>query len=342
MNNSWYGLYKISQIWSYKGAGAFEDNLMAIYEFEYKYAMVNSKLNAHPQRKQNILNNLKAAFADSAKNVVGVLLKTFNNWLDNHALLDPDKWATQRTNEAKRLEDDGESNVLEGMLWEYERSINPNPKNHQIAPVEKRFDDFIQLAFANIENTPSFKSFLENIILPEQRAYLMNNLESDGLKEFNASSWKKFRSKQQAEKYIENLTLENVDLDELFFLFMPDFETFKNTLYNSISKYDVLQEMYKVLVFPAWRDHWVSQGIETTRKNVEKVYISLNSIDYSNMGNTSATINSALNTVHQSGSMLDYVEEETGEDDLKSVLDRLTNGFHNSDWDEELKEELSI
>jgi len=77
---NWYNLYKLSQIWVDKGRGDFEDNLKAIYGFEYKYAMVNSKLKATPQRKQNILNNLQNAFNEPAQNVVGVLLKTLGNW----------------------------------------------------------------------------------------------------------------------------------------------------------------------------------------------------------------------------------------------------------------------
>jgi len=87
---NWYALYKLAQIWQNRGGGSFEDNLIDLYGFEYKYAMVNAKLNATPQRKQNILNNLEDAFTQAAIEVVKVLLKTFGDWLANHALLDPD------------------------------------------------------------------------------------------------------------------------------------------------------------------------------------------------------------------------------------------------------------
>jgi len=341
---NWYSLYKLSQIWVDQRTDSFENNLQAIYGFEYKYAMVNSKLNTTPQRKQNILNHLQEAFNEPTQNVIGVLLKTFGNWLESHALLDPDKWAAQRAKMGEELDMkmDADGGVMEDMLYEYGKYTYPDSRDVYKIPKEKQFSDFIKNVFKNIESMPMFKEFLVDILLPEQRNYLMEMLESEGLKEFNSSSWKKFKTKEEAENYIENLTLNSVDIDDLFYTFMPDKESFNNVLSNIGYKEKILQELYKVLIFPLWRDHWVAQGIDVTRNNVQKIYDSLNSIDYGNMGNTSATINIALNAVHQNGSMIDYIEEEVGEDGLRVVLDNLTNGLSKSIWDEELKKELNI
>jgi hypothetical protein len=52
-----------------------------------------------------------------------------------------------------------------------------------------------------------------------------------------------------------------------------------------------------------------------------------------------ATISIALNAVHQSGSMLDYVGARTGEsiDDIKKILDNMTSGTNIPKWNEDLK-----
>ena len=325
---NWYSLCKLSQIWVDRGRGDFEDNLKAIYGFEYKYAMVNAKLNATPQRKQNILNNLQQAFMEPAQNVVGVLIKTFGNWLKSHAILDPDLWARQRT---ISLEEEP-AGLIDNILHEYSRYARTATKSFDHTNIETQFSEFIKNAFKNINSLPVFKKFLEGILLPEQRSYLLERLESEGLKEFNAFSWKKFRTKQQAEKYIENLTLGSVDMDDLFFTFMPDEKSFAKTISTSGLENEILFEMYKVMVFPLWRDHWVRRGIKTTRETVQGIYDSLNSIDYSNLGNTSATINIAINAAHQNGSMVDYIEEEVGESGIAHVMELLTKGTYKAQW----------
>ena len=341
---NWYSLYKIAQIWQHKGSGSFEDNLISLYEFEYKYATVNAKLNATTQRKENILNNLKVAFTESAQEVVEVLLKTFNNWLEGHALLDPDLWAKQRASTLDPAIEEGSwEHKFDLVLSEYARYAYSNlPGGYYKMPMSTQFSNFIKAAFKNIDNLPVLKSFMENTLLPEHRNYLLETLESEGLKEFNASQWKKFRSKQQAENYIEKITMDAVDIDDLFYTFMPDKESFDNVLANSGMENEVLQELFKVLVFPLWKAHWIALGIDETRNNVQEIYDSLNSINYSNLGNTSAIINIALNAAHQNGSMIEYIEEITGEDGLKSVLDGLTRGDYAHDWNEELKKELNI
>jgi len=229
------------------------------------------------------------------------------------------------------------------VLSEYARYAYANlPGGYYNMPMGTRFSNFIKAAFNNIDKLPVFKSFMENTLLPEHKNYLLETLESEGLKEFNASQWKKFRNKQQAEDYIENLSLDSVDIDDLFYTFMPDKESFDNVLANSGNENEVLRELYKVLVFPLWKEHWIKRGIDYTRDNVQEVYDSIKSINYEDLGNTSATINIALNTAHQNGSMIDYIEELTGEDGLKSVLDELTAGTYKAGWDEELKKELNI
>ena len=341
---NWYSLYKIAQIWQNKGSGSFEDNLIALYEFEYKYAMVNAKLNATTQRKENILNNLKEAFSQSAQEVVKILRKTFENWLASHALLDPDLWASQRASTLDRAIEDGAwEHKSDLVLSEYARyAYGKLPGGYYNMPMGTQFSNFIKVTFNNIDNLPIFKNFMEKTLLPDHRNYLLETLESDGLKEFNASHWKKFRTKQQAENYVEKLTIDAVDMDYFFYTFMPDQESFDKVLGNSGMENQVLQELYKVLVFPLWKEHWLKVGIDYTRDNVQEVYDSLKNINYSDMGNTSSTINIALNTAHQNGSMLEYIEELTGEDGLKSVLDGLTKGEYTHDWDEELKKELNI
>ena len=337
---NWYKIYKLSQIWVYKGDGEFYDNLKAIYEFEYKYSVIKENLNVDTPRKQNILNNLEEAFVAPAKKVVEVLKKTYEKWLENHALLNPEKWAEQRIESIKEFEDD--SHFIDTIISEYKRYAYPDVKNSYLTPVENFFSEIINMSIKYINNRmPAFKQFLEYVLLPIQKDYFSEILHIEGLKEFNAHQGTKFKTKQQAINYIEKLKLDRLDIDELISLVMPDKKTFESFMANYHDANSVAKEMYSEIVFPLWSDYWLQRGIDKTRDSIQEIYDSLNSIDYNDKKNTSATISIALNTSHQTGEMLEYIEQDIG-GDLSQLLDDLTKGTYQPEWDQELKKELNI
>jgi hypothetical protein len=128
--------------------------------------------------------------------------------------------------------------------------------------------------------------------------------------------------------------------------YIDSLETFVNFLENFGISQSVLIELYEKLYFPQWYGYWKKQGIDQTRKTIEKVYKNLKTSNTSNLGNLIANISIALNTLHQSGKMLEYVMSDVNEyevsingglsDDIDGFLERLTNGHFNHDWNKDL------
>lgn len=83
-----------------------------------------------------------------------------------------------------------------------------------------------------------------------------------------------------------------------------------NTLVD-ISGYDVILEFYEYFVFPVWFGFWKPKGIVHTRKRIEKAHKELVKIEREGFKNASsfAKLNEIINVTHQTGMMIDYVEE---------------------------------
>ena len=146
---------------------------------------------------------------------------------------------------------------------------------------------------------------------------------------------KNFINNEEAEKFIDNLSVDDIDIMSLSYF--ESIDQFVDMVSNIGLEDDILVELYKNFVFPKWVEHWKSLGIETTRKNVEDVYALLQSMDENNMSESIKTINIALNTTHQNGDMLEYLEERTGESNLRGLLDTLSEGTYVEDWNKELR-----
>lgn len=58
------------------------------------------------------------------------------------------------------------------------------------------------------------------------------------------------------------------------------------------------------------------------------------------VGNGVAVISMALNAVHQTGSMLDHIGDDTGESssEIKHVLDEMSAGTYLEEWNAQLRE----
>lgn len=104
MTYNLYKFLKMAQIWLYtpdedteinpdSGDRTFGSWITQLYVMEYKYSMVNSKFQGMPQRKENILNNLKEQIVEASGQVVGQLKRTIGDWLSKHALLSPKTWS---------------------------------------------------------------------------------------------------------------------------------------------------------------------------------------------------------------------------------------------------------
>ena len=198
-------------------------------------------------------------------------------------------------------------------------------------------DQFFPIIDKNLANLPYTASILEPLFKRSMNDEYINDPE-DTMERWNVST------PEEADAYMQKMTLANQGLEN--FIFDTD------TLVQLMGEYGDLRtffiELYEKIVFPVWFAHWKAKGIVQTRKNVQNAYNNLKKASTKDLGNLVAWIGQALNTAHQSGSMLDYVPEDenfsvdindesdnySGED----LLQALTDGNFNNQWDKELRE----
>jgi len=346
---NWYGLIKLAQIWKseYNTDDSFVDQLEALYELEYKYFMLKSKpFRGMPQRKENILNQLRQRLNQLALEIREPILITFQSWLSSHALLEPGTWADSRVSNALYNNYDGSiSSVMNDILHEYN-----NYSGILETPIEITFSDFMQEITRNSDKFPFFKEFL-SVLTPDYQANLEYNLESEGYEEFGETYGMDFASDEDGKAYIQNLTIDDIGIDTIIDgLELNNFNTFTSQLGSWRDFADsVLSEFYENFVFPLWYTYWGSRGIDETRQNIEFIYNNLLKADVNDIENFIVYINAALNGVHQTGSMLQYLQEYIdqnpdeyntwGEEvDLKDTFDRLSLEPDIQKWNKELKE----
>ena len=83
-------------------------------------------------------------------------------------------------------------------------------------------------------------------------------------------------------------------------------------------------------------------GIDTTRELAEEAYeglVSANTFEEFHLA-----LEVAIQTCHQNGSMLEYLEQYGGEEygsdpsEIEDIMNELTEGKSNANWDKQLKE----
>jgi len=148
-----YGWYKYAQIWNVPTEGGIEEKVAALYELEYKYSMLRDRnFNGVPERRDNILQGLEGNLFSVLDDVKDILLRTFDKWLKNHALLDAETWAEQRAGETS-IEDMGAENAYNSMIYEYVKyAINSGQYVSSITSQDynKYFREILNKALRNI------------------------------------------------------------------------------------------------------------------------------------------------------------------------------------------------
>jgi len=311
---NWYGLLKIAQIWQTETDTdfSFVDQITALYKLEYKYSMLKNKpFRGMPQRRDNILNQLRQRLSSLALEIREPIIATLQSWLSSHALLDPNLWAVSRVNTSLYgdVYDEGDSTIptlVNDIIHEYRRY-----SNSVMTPSEVIFKEFMQKISNNIGNFPQFKSFLEVIFFEGYQQNLYYDLESLGYEEFGQMFNKTFNTPEEGESFIEKLTVDDIGASGVMeFSGIDNLETFIRTIsYEGDLVDGVLAELYEKFVFPLWYAHWGARGIDDTRAGVEEVYNNLLKANVDDLENFIVYINAALASVHQNGSMLEYLQE---------------------------------
>lgn len=325
----------------------FTYHLIRTYELEYKLSQLNTKsFNGHPKRKENIINNVKRDLIESLEFVKDVMLKVLKSWLSSHALLNPEEWAKQRlfsnSDSYDYLQYDFEkvkSDMFNSFIVEY---LNEYAKVHNItltqihttnlksAIINKDIQNYIE---RNMDKFPEFSKFINqsysSILQTMERDDYINDAE-EYMERHN------FKTDKQALDYIDNLSVDNIDLFEFNDLSTMIMEYVTEDYFEAI-----MIELYEKFVFPLWFVYWQSQGIEKTRHNIEKIYNNLLKCDSTDIGNFSVWVNVAINAAHQTGDILEYLEYsglDSEDTDFKKLLTDLSES--NTDkWDEELKQD---
>ena len=323
-------------IWEHKAMEEpFSNALSAMYELEYKRSMMDSHgFRGAPQRQDNMLKQLEARLVENTSYVRKTLLAVLKNWLSNHALLSPQTWANARVrnDEDTEMEEGGK---FGNMIWEYLRYEKPDSsRSHKDRNI--KFHQLVNNAYNN-PNFPEFNNTIGEFFLPDYKNMLYDELSSDGLEEFNNMYRHEnpFQTEEQAEEYIDNITTENLDLESL--LYFEDFDSFEKYMEMAGNADSILKEFYQNFVFPIWADKWKAEGIEETRRLVEEAYKNLKKASPKDIGNLIVATQTALTVSHQTGDMIEYVDQFTGESDLNALMNSLSDGKNVEEWNQELR-----
>jgi hypothetical protein len=348
---NWYKKI-LSQLWEIPTKGDYFDEMIRkLYELQYKrQAIKTSDFSGVPKRKENILIRIDNELNKSIEDLKYILVQVFKTWLENHALNDPDLWAEKHISYEEEYgsnDSDYNTSKFENFLFEYARwnGINIKSSYNQRTNLSEVFRYVIDEICDDIENYKSLDNLFSNIyeVVKEEKLSELSNI---GYEEFGDIYGKEFSSIEEAEKYIDE-DVDNSDKDELFRnwcdgLDSESFISYLSSNYVNIAQF--LKESYKYLVFPSWYGHWKPQGIDQTRSNIERIYNML--IQSNDLNNSLVAIDFAINAVHQTGSMLDYVETYGDTmllrdiDSIKELLSELSgyNTKNVKQWNKELRE----
>lgn len=297
-----------------------------LYELEYKYSMMKMQpFKGVERRRENMLVLLKARAESVIEVISKSFIEVFEDWLSKHALLSPTKWAKARVKEALEIGESTEG-VFLSLVSEYSRYIYGLSRK-----AEKSFYEMVSNALENLNDYPAFSEYLEGTVLEGQKEWMINDLYDEGVEEFNERFGKDFETQDEAEDYISDMSLEDIDISETFFF--ESIEQFTSMLENFPRWKEIAIEFNANLVFPVWYGHWSGHGIEGTRENIEEVYKQLKEISSEPIEEQFVIINRATNITHQTGNMIDYYSEkyEVGADDLEEL-----SNLDVSDWNREL------
>lgn len=131
------------------------------------------------------------------------------------------------------------------------------------------------------------------------------------------------------------------DFDEFFDYLLEDRAATEAVLEHASD--DVWVEILEKVAFPAWYDRWRDQGIDSTIDRIKdgrKTLDRLERVNRRDIKRATADFNAVLNLSHQTGPMLDYIEDRYNDVDSR-FLDRLSDPPSSTTrkWDREIERE---
>jgi hypothetical protein len=316
---NWYIRYtKTAQIWKTKfdRKEDLESKLRKLYELEYKYHQLLMRgFSGVPRRRENILKNLESSLEGVILEIKNVLVNLFSEWLDSHALLNPEIWAKKRVEHLRLGLGYDEEEILDAILAEIKIYTN------------KKEGKYVSAFSELYKSGGAFKSYIDSLISKwvrldeEELEYAIENGDEE--------------EAQYYRERIESLSDPSIeDIEDLL-------ESGGIDLYSIPLKDRDFEILFEKLAFPKWLKHWKKHGILQTRENVKKTFEMVQSIGSGGVSSDSAKINIALNTAHQSGDLVEYLGKSgefssSGEGEVKQLLDDLS-AMSVDEWNEELR-----
>lgn len=284
------------------------DNIYTIYEWEYKYHRIATS-NIFSTRKQNILSAIQEDMQPIINNVINALASVYSQWLDEHAILDPHTWAVKRVGD---IADSSLEDLIAVAKSEYSRYVNTSPDEFYV--------DLIVYGAAYISNV------VESLIAEDVANY---EVEIEGNPEL-ANDY------QPSIDYLQSIDVnDGLAVKDYILETYGTVEYFLTNFVGTDATVNMLIALYEGCIFEAWYAHWSDYDIDSVREQNEQIFQQLLSVDKSDFGSVMAAINIALNGVHVTGSMLNYIGNVDYNVD-KEFLTSLSN-MDTSAWDEDLQ-----
>lgn len=312
-------------------SGDFPELVSDFYRMEYTYSMLKTRpFSGVAKRKEAILQQVQNTFEEVSEELLEVFVVVFASWLEKHAITEPALWAE------RRVEDDEDG---EGFIYEYARyrwGQHYPPHMHVLwQTLEKEIvrehpEDLSAkiLDALGISHEDFIEEKLQSLLAdykydPEEvlSQYDLSEEDGENIEEVLRAKLEEEETETSPSEYL-SLLLDGGDLSERI----------DNLGYGN--KGALLCILYEELVFPKWMEYWGPRGLQETRDNVESAYLRLRKAR--TLEERSAAINHATNVSHQNGSMLEYVEEVTGED-AAPIFEEMSEGNFTSDIDPILK-----
>lgn len=306
----------------------FIRDLSNLYEIEYKLHVVNNaNFTGHVKRYERIAQIYKRKAVEHVRVVATVFRDVFKEWLEFHAISDPELWAYKR---AESNVDDGETTVNDlfaGSVSEYNqrlntgRVLNPRPEFTLIDILHN-----MRLKGVYPDGMPRMKAGLERLAMDAAEDFRLNILNDEeanqSVEDIDTTSIPSFED--DPERWYEEL------------LEMYDADTISDQFFTTDTQ--TLAELYRVAVFPLWWKIFEPRGIVRTRARVEEAYKEL--IDLSKINEFTpmalARLNIIKDVAHQSGSMMDYIQEWADKNNVGREYDP------DADYDEAFENSVDV
>ena len=277
-----------------------QSNLEKLYDVEYRYNRIkNSGFNGVPQRYDNILKLTKGLGDRIADHIISELLEVFEDWFKMHNIDDPKEMAKDRVDDMIKLYGDEFLDMINGMSTEYGSNM---------------LDDYINYIDENKIKDNALEKFKE-VITREYLDFVIEDVEAGYMEQSDYDELEKqYNEGDYSSTPIDSSSIEN------------------GVKLGYINDIDLYNEIYLYLIYPKWIKRF--GHISSTVNEIKYIIDDLKSSN--TLEEKFKNINIALNAVHSSGPMLDYISQNSP-DITEGLLDYLSEDFDTESIDDELR-----